>query len=152
MLDVRTMSAGVAQARTVYWLAGMHRRAIGADGSEPPSEMRVVTGLGKLTEKAGRSPMREAISTLLQTMGSPFKALEDNPGLLSSSGVAMWDWLKDTEGLGLLLEEMCGGEQPGVVGDGIASLLDPTLIPISFPGNSVASLHKGLNLEAQENT
>jgi pentatricopeptide repeat domain-containing protein 1 len=109
-IDLHEMSAGAAQAATTLWL-----EAIVATSLERPAALpqlfTVVTGQGHGSRVTGESVVKDAVTSfLLEELGSPFKAPENNAGRLEADQAAVCAWLA---ALGPVAERVCGDKSPG---------------------------------------
>jgi hypothetical protein len=141
-LDLHEMTAGTAQASLMLWLARLGRLTAGRAAENClPGEIRVVTGWGRHSRTVGRSPVRESVASLLQSLNSPFTQSEGNAGLLVARGAAVHAWLHDDVAIVPMLQQLCGEDEGRGEGEGseratamhaLTAVLDPSLLPISL--------------------
>jgi hypothetical protein len=79
-----------------------------------------------------RSPVRESVAVLLQSLDAPFTLRKKNSGLLVAGGRELHGWLHGDAGVLATLQQLCGeGEGPADM-HGIAAVFDPMLLPSSL--------------------
>ena len=134
-LDLHEMTSGTAQASLMLWLARLGKMTAGRPAENClPGEVRIVTGWGRHSRTVGRSPVRESVTSLLQSLNTPFTPSEGSAGkgMLVARGAALHACLHADKATVPMLQQLCG-EGEGESDGEITAVLDASLLPISLP-------------------
>ncbi|KAK3262832.1 hypothetical protein CYMTET_28338, partial [Cymbomonas tetramitiformis] len=92
VLDLHGTSPGSAKCLTLVWLSAVEESFNKNQTSRPPDKIKIVTGWGKHSDAYGKSEVKDGVESILDSLSSPFRVPEQNPGILVAPAHEVLRW------------------------------------------------------------